>query len=154
MKFFIPTIIVCLVFISCDKDDSDNNNTPTKTELITKSAWKFDDAGADADKNGSIDISFASQLPACLTDNTLTLSAGGSGTVDEGTTKCDPSLPQTTPVTWNFVSNETFLNLGGGGLLGITGQFKIVTLTDANLALSKDTTFQGLQSSFVIKLKH
>ena len=153
MKFFIPTIIACLVFIACDKDDSDDNNTPTKTELITKSAWKFDDAGADADKNGSIDVSFASQLPACQTDNTLTLSTGGTGTVDEGTTKCDPSLPQTIPVTWGFASNETLLNLGGGGLLGITGQFKIVTLTDGNLALSKDTSLLGFQS-FVIKLKH
>jgi hypothetical protein len=153
MKCFILTMAVCFAFISCDKDSSDNNS-PTKTELITKAAWKFEDAGADADKNGTIDISLTSQLPTCLTDNTLTLSGGGSGTVDEGASKCDPSLPQSTAVTWSFASNETFLNLGGSGLLGITGQFKIVTLTDVNLALSKDTTLQGFQSSFVIKLKH
>ncbi|HEU4634279.1 MAG TPA: hypothetical protein VFS22_09855 [Flavisolibacter sp.] len=153
MKLFILAMAVCIVFISCDKDSSDNNG-PTKTELITKASWKFEDAGADATKDGSIDISFASQLPTCLTDNTLTLSAGGSGTVDEGTSKCDPSIPQSTAVTWSFANNESFLNLGGGGLLGITGQFKIVTLTDASLALSKDTTLQGLQSSFIIKLKH
>jgi hypothetical protein len=151
MKYFILTIAVCFVFGACEKDSSDS---PTKTELITKSAWKFDDAGADADKNGTVDISFASQLPSCLTDNSLTLSADGSGMVDEGAAKCDLSLPQTTAVTWSFSNNETSLNLGGSGLLGITGQFKIVTLNDANLALSKDTTFQGFQSSFVIKLKH
>ena len=153
MKFFILTMTVCFVFISCDKDSTDDN-TPTKTELITRSAWKFEDAGADANKDGTIDISLASQLPACLTDNTLSFSAGGGGTVDEGADKCDPSLPQSTPITWSFAGNETLLNLGGGGLLGITGQFKIVTLTEVNLALSKDTTLQGFQSSFVIKLKH
>jgi hypothetical protein len=153
MKLYILTMAVCFAFLSCDKDSPDDDGA-TKTELITSSAWKFEDAGADPDKNGSIDISLASQLPACLTDNTLTLSAGGSGTVDEGAAKCDPSVPQSTPVTWSFAGNETLLNIGGGGLLGITGQFKIVTLTSANLALSKDTTLQGLQSSFVIRLKH
>jgi hypothetical protein len=152
MKHFILVTSISFVFLSCKKDDS-SSNAQTKTDLITKSSWKYEDAGADADRNGTIDISLSSQIPSCLKDNILTLTANGSGTVDEGADVC-ASVPQTTPVTWSFDNNETYLNLGGGGLLGITGQFKIVTLNDVNLALSKDTTLQGLQSSFVIKLKH
>lgn len=152
MKYIIIASVICLGFLSCEKDDS--NNTPTKTALITQSAWKYDDAGADLDKNGSIDFSFTSQIPPCVTDNTLTLRTDGTGTVDEGATKCDASDPQTTAVTWSFANNETTLNLGGGGLLGISGQMKIVTLDQTNLTLSKDTTYQGTQVAFVLKLKH
>ena len=148
-------MIASAVLVSCSKDeDTNNNGGASNTDVISSSAWKFDDAGADADKNGTIDISFASQIDACLKDNTLTLSAVGGGTVDEGPTKCDPQLPQTSPVSWSFSNNETSLILGGSGLIGITGQFKIVTLNNTNLALAKDTVFMGNQASFVVKLKH
>jgi hypothetical protein len=155
MKNALLTMIASAFLVSCSKDDDTNNNGgASNTDVISSSAWKFDDAGADADKNGTIDISFASDIDACLKDNTLTLSANGSGTVDEGATKCDPQLPQTSPVSWSFSSNETSLVLGGSGLIGITGQFKIVTLNNTNLALAKDTVILGNQASFVVKLKH
>jgi hypothetical protein len=152
MKYFIFVSVICLGFLSCKKDSSSSG--PSKTELITQSSWKYDDAGADLDKNGTVDFSFTSQIPACVIDNTLTLQTGGTGTVDEGATKCDPSTPQTAAITWGFTNNETSLNLGGGGLLGISGQFKIVTLDQNNLSLSRDTTYQGAQVAFVLKLKH
>ncbi len=153
MKNAILTICVCFLFLSCKKDSSDSTGA-SKTELITKSSWKYDDAGADLDKNGGIDISATSQLQPCQTDNTLTLNSTGTGTVDEGATKCDAATPQSLPVTWNFSNNESSLVLGGGGLLGISGQFKIVTLTETALAFSKDTTYLGAPVSFLIKLKH
>lgn len=152
MKYYILALSSCLIFFACKKDSS--STTTTKTELISKTSWKYDDAGADADKNGTIDFSLTSQIPTCLTDNTLTLSANGSGLVDEGTTKCDPSSPQTTPVTWSFANNETYLNIGGSGIIGIGGQFKIVTLDQTTLSLSKDTTYQGVPMAMVIKFKH
>lgn len=157
MKFYIfttaLTLTASLLLFSCKKDSATTTN-PTKTELITRAAWKYDDAGADADKNGTIDISLTSQIPSCSTDNFLTLSANGTGTVDEGPTKCDPSAPQTTPLTWSFASNEGFLNLGGSGIIGIGGQFKIITLDQTTLTLSKDTTYQGVPMAMVVKLKH
>jgi len=141
MKYsFLTCLSFCLCLLSCDKGDS-KSSEPTKTELITKSAWKYDNAGIDLDKNGVIDIPPpAGTLEACATDNFLTLTANGQGTVDEGPTKCDAGFPQSAPVTWTFSSSETVLNLGGGGVLGINGQFKILELSDIKLSLSKDTT--------------
>lgn len=152
MKFGIVAILISsVVFFSCKKNTV---TVATKTELITKGAWKYDDAGADLDKNGTIELSISAQLKPCMMDNTISFSANGTGTVDEGALKCDAASPQTLPVTWSFSNNENSLNLGGAGVLGIGGQFKIVTLTETQLSLSKDTTYQGAPVAFVVQLKH
>jgi hypothetical protein len=133
-----------------------NDNTPavdTKTTQITAASWKYDNAGVDADRNGTIDSPLPVALPACLRDNTLTLSTNGTGTVDEGASKCDPAAPQTTPATWSFANNQTVLNLGGSGI-GVSGQLKIIELSATNLTLSKDTTVIGFPVAIIVQLKH
>jgi len=161
MKFFFmkyPLLIClsfCFAFLGCQKDNS-KSSAPTKTELITKSSWKYDNAGIDLDRNGVIDIPPpAGTLEACDTDNFLLLAANGTGTVDEGPTKCVAGFPQSAPLTWSFSSNETVLNLNGGGVLGINGQFKILELTDIKLSLSKDTTIPFFGPvALIANLKH
>jgi len=145
----------CFAFLGCQKDNS-KSSAPTKTELITKSSWKYDNAGIDLDRNGVIDIPPpAGTLEACDTDNFLLLAANGTGTVDEGPTKCVAGFPQSAPLTWSFSSNETVLNLNGGGVLGINGQFKILELTDIKLSLSKDTTIPFVGPvALIANLKH
>src|SRR4051794_39673905 len=59
MKYTLSTIALILL-ISCGKDKNNNQpQQPTKTELITKSSWKYESGGVDQDKNGTFDISFA-----------------------------------------------------------------------------------------------
>ena len=156
MKYsLLICLFFCFAFLGCQKDNSKSSG-PSKTDLITKSSWKYDNAGIDIDKNGSIDFPLpAGTLEACDTDNFLLLAANGTGTVDEGPTKCDAGFPQTVPLTWSFGTNETVLSLSGGGVLGINGQFKILELTDIKLSLSKDTTipFFG-PGAIVANLKH
>ena len=48
-------VILVMVIASCQKDDNTQTLPPTKTELISSSTWRFDTAGIDADKNGSMD---------------------------------------------------------------------------------------------------
>ncbi|HJW16010.1 MAG TPA: hypothetical protein VJ499_02770 [Flavisolibacter sp.] len=151
MKFLILTICFSLFLFSCKKDST---TSATKTDLITKAAWKFQDAGADMDKNGTIDFSISSQLQDCEKDNTLMLHTDGTGILDEGATKCDPSDPQSSNVNWSFSNNESFLNFTGAGILGISGQFKILSLTETALSFSKDTTLNGTAISLLIQLKH
>ncbi|MFN2438954.1 MAG: hypothetical protein ABR503_07120 [Chitinophagaceae bacterium] len=145
----------CLAFLGCQKDNS-GSSAPTKTELITKSSWKYDNAGIDIDKNGVIDIPPpAGTLEACATDNFLLLASNGTGNVDEGPTKCNAGSPQSVALTWSFANNETALNLNGGGVLGINGQFKILELTDIKLSLSKDTTIPFFGPvALIANLKH
>lgn len=155
MKYTILTIAICFAFASCSKDSSENNG-PTKTELLTSSAWKYESGGADINKDGSIDLTLETlgTIPPCILDNSATFNADGTGINDEGATKCDPSLPQTTSFTWSFANNETALNISGNGFAGISGQFKITTLTSTRLTIAKDTSLNNLSGTLIVNLKH
>lgn len=149
--------LTALVFSGCDKDDDDDqNNGNQNTTLLTQQTWRFDNAGFDADKNGTIELPLpAGTLQPCLTDNTATFTANGTGTIDEGPTKCDPALPQTTPFNWSFANGETMLNLSGSVIPGTNGgQFKINTLSSTQLSLSKDTVLLGQSIALVANFKH
>jgi hypothetical protein len=137
------TAVVCLT--ACSKS-SDNSNTKTKTELITQSSWKFDNA-----KVGGIDVS--AFLQPCQKDNVIVFASAGTGTLDEGATRCSQNDPQTIAFTWNFANNDTLhvstvLFTGGGS------DFKIVTLNDAQLILSQDITVSGSKQNAVVTFKH
>lgn len=159
MKIF-PSIL-CITFfglllISCSKKSGPQQpDPPTKTELITTSAWKLEDAGFDQDKNGTIEISAMGALWSCQIDNTLSFKTNNSGITDEGATKCNPTDPQTTNFNWSFADAEANINVSGSVLAQINGKSKVVTLTTTNLTLARDTTITGLGSGWVVvKLKH
>jgi hypothetical protein len=150
MKYLSLLTLAALVFAGCDKDD----NEPTKTELLTSSAWQYDNGGVDQDRNGTVDVSFAGVLPACVLDNKATFNANGSGVGDEGSTKCQTTDPQTTPFNWAFTNNEQNIQMNGTGLFGIGGNFKVTALTSSQLGLQKDTTISGFTVSMIVNLKH
>ena len=156
-KNFLPVLALTLL-TACDKNDSDTDtDTPDpKTTLITSGAWKYETSGIDVDRNGSLDAPLPVALPACAIDNSFTLAPNGTGSVDEGATKCDPSLPQTSAATWSFADNQTTLNLNGSGLFGVGGKFKLLELTATRLTLSKDTTAPGLPITvgLIVQFKH
>lgn len=127
-----------LILGSCQKDDSTNTTTKTKTELITLKAWKYNDAKIDADNNGTGDQAIpAGVIEPCQTDNAITFTTNGSGTVDEGPTKCDATDPQSIPFTWSFTNNETTLNFSSPLFAGFGGDFKIISLTETELVISQ-----------------
>ena len=153
-KLFTIAILSSILFFACKKKDSDSSGS-NKTTLLTQSSWKFDNAGLDPDKNGTIDFDLSSQFGPCLTDNTISFSTNGSGVVDESATKCNSSDPQTLAFTWNFASNETLININGSAIAGKGGQYKIVALSNTQLSLSKDTTAPIVgATTFLVNLKH
>jgi hypothetical protein len=145
-------VLLSVLFVSCDKKD--NDDAPTKTELMTSSSWKYENAGLDTDRNGTIEISADGNVPACLKDNLISFSANGTGTVAESTNVC-PGAAASTAITWSFSNNEQNLTLGGGGIAGISGTFKLLALNTTTLSLGRDTTvplFGTVQ--LIINLKH
>jgi hypothetical protein len=143
----IVLLLACAFFMACKKDSDNNSNTgKTKTELITSSTWKFDNA-----KIGTTDIS--GFFDDCEKDNTVTFVSNGTGTADEGATKCDDSDPQTTPFNWNFENNETSIHTTTPLFPG-TGDFKLNALSETQLAVARDTVILGITQSIVITLKH
>ena len=133
-KLILATVLcfTTLLFTNCDKNDDPPPPPPTKTELITKSSWKFSSA-----KASGIDVT--AQIPACFKDNTITfVASGGTGTISEGANVCAPPAPAS--FTWSFQSSETQLNLNTPLITGGSGLFTIVKLDAVNLVVSQNMT--------------
>ena len=133
-KLIVATVLSfnTLFFTNCDKnDDPPAPPPPTKTELITKSSWKFSSA-----KAGGFDVT--AQIPACFKDNTITFVSTGTGTISEGAVACSPAAPAT--FTWSFQNSETQINLNTPLISGGSGLFTIVKLDAVNLVVSQNMT--------------
>jgi len=125
-------IALALIFISgCGKDKDDPAPAKTKTELISTGTWKFSSA-----KAGTTDVS--GFLQVCQKDNIYTFVASGTGTINEGTTKCNAGDPQTSPFTWNFASGETILHISTTLFTGGGNDFTLVSLTETELVGSQN----------------
>jgi hypothetical protein len=114
------------LFFSCGKDETPPK---TKTQLQTQGSWKFSSAtanGADA----------SNYLQACQKDNIYTFQAALTGSVDEGTSKCNASDPQTVPFTWNFASSETVLHVSTTLFQGTSNYMTIEALTETQLIVT------------------
>jgi len=144
IPFFLSTIIL---FTACSKDSGNNNKPKTNTDLLVQSSWKFDNATVSG-----TDVS--SLIQGCQKDNTLTFAAGGTGTLDEGATKCSSNDPQSSPFTWSFATNETVLHVSATLFTGGSSDFNIVTLNDTQLVLSQNIEIGGSSQNAIMSFKH
>lgn len=151
-----PKIIVllcCISSIACSK----SSTKKSKTELISSSTWKYSQAGLDNNGDGTIDVAAPSSLvEACVIDNTVTFKSDKSGIVDEGATKCATTDPQTTPFTWALSADESTITFSGAIIAGISGDAKIIEVSDSRFVLSKPLTVSGfpLPVPIVVILVH
>ena len=143
----LAVALSAILFFACKKS-SDNNSNPskTKTDLITASLWRFDNA-----KLAGVDVS--GYFDDCEKDNTVTFVSNGTGTVDEGATKCNAADPQTVSFNWAFENNESSIHTSTPLFPG-TGDFTLSTLNDTQLAVSRDTVILGITQTLTINLKH
>ncbi len=131
--FLIPVfILVLFVASSCGKED-DPIVVKTKTQLLSQGTWKFKSAtfaGSDV----------SSSIQSCQRDNILAFVSTGTGSADEGLTKCNMSDPQTNPFAWNFQSGETILFISTTLFTGGSSTFDLITLTETELVVSQGIT--------------
>jgi hypothetical protein len=145
-KFILAFLSTIILFTACSKD-SDNNKPKTNTDLLVQGSWKFDNVTV----NGA-DVS--SLVQGCQKDNTLTFAAGGTGTLDEGATKCSSNDPQSSPFTWSFATNETVLHVSATLFTGGSSDFNIVTLNETQLILSQNIDISGTSQNAIVSFKH
>lgn len=152
MKPFVLAAAVCLLafsFTACKKSKS-----KTRTDLITQSSWKYQDAGLDINRDGTVDAPIpAGFLQACDLDNTITFKSDGTGTADEGSLKCDPTSPQTSNFTWSFKDNEQVITLSNSLFGGLNGDVKVKNINDNQLELHKEVNMTAIVNVIVF-LKH
>jgi hypothetical protein len=136
-------LLIAFAAFSCSKKEA----TKTNLEYLTQAIWKWQDAGFDSDKNGSIDATDP-DIDDCEKDNTLDFNTDGSGTADEGGSKCDQDDEQTVPFTWVFKTNETQIEYKGN-------VFNILSLNDTQIKVYQDLDMGGgMMFRYVVIMKH
>lgn len=129
MKNLVILAAALFLVAGCDKKNGPKSNT----QLLAQANWKFSAATmGGADVSGSID--------ACYKDNILTFNENGTGTADEGATKCNPGDPQSYAITWNFLGGETQIKILPVLFPGGSDTYTIVTLSETQLVLSQVMT--------------
>lgn len=145
---FVFSFSVAALLFSCQKDATDNpNQSQTKAQLLTSASWKFSMATVNA-----TDVS--GLLQTCQKDNILSFQANGSGSLDEGNSKCNSGDAQTNPFTWNFASNETVLHISTVLFTGGSSDFSIVSLSAASLVVSQNITVSNSTQNAVVTFVH
>jgi hypothetical protein len=153
MKKHYFILSLCLVAVlsiltGCDKKKDDPPAPKTKTELISQSAWKFDNA-----KAGGTDIS-ANPMLTCYKDNTMTFSSNLTGTISEGAAVCATPAPAT--FTWSFQTSETILNISAIIFPGGSSNFTLTSVNETNLVIAQDVTIPPMPTpvNVVLTFKH
>jgi hypothetical protein len=139
-------ILSSFLLSSCGKDN-EVVLPPTNTELLASSSWKFSAATV-----GGSDVS--AFLQDCQKDNTLLFAVTGTGTADEGITKCNVADPQTTPFTWNYNSVETALHISAILFTGGSSDFTLESLSATQLVVSQIITVGGTPQNAVVTFVH
>ena len=126
---------------SCEKDD-DDNTAKTKTELLTTGSWKrtalISNTAYDWYGDGTFATDVLSAMKPCEKDNLDTYRNNGTGDVNEGTTKCAPTDPQTWTFNWAFANNETKIVFDG------FDEYILVELTATTLKLRSTFVENGV----------
>jgi hypothetical protein len=132
LSYTAIALVSCFIIASCSRD-AVNDNTDSNTAKISQGSWTFKSA-----ESAGIDVSNdVAYFDPCQKDNVFDFSASGTGTMSEGSTKCDPSDPNAVPFTWNFQNGETKLAVSinffsHGSLL-----FDVVSLNANEMILSQ-----------------
>jgi hypothetical protein len=149
MKNLTLSAIACgiLVFAACSKTEekpsTNTNTTKSKKDLVVDGKWKWTDLAFVMNIGGKDSLINAwSEVDQCDRDDIMSFTSDGKGTIDEGSTKCDPSDPQIENITWEMLDNETKVKVTTPDE---TSVLTIVELT-ATKAVYKQRMFTGSDS--------
>ncbi|MDP4150395.1 MAG: lipocalin family protein [Bacteroidota bacterium] len=146
------SLVLSLAFVACSKSSSSTGgNTNADSVNISKAAWKLSTSGFNLSGGATVTIVDTSVKP-CQKDNTYSFNANGSGTMDEGATKCNVSDPQTQPFTWSFSARDTVLHIHSNTILN--GDLNIYTLSATSFVVFKDTSFLSQPIRYVVIMQH
>jgi hypothetical protein len=149
---FVFSLVLALAFLGCSKSSSSTGgNTNADSVNISKAPWKLNSSGFNLSGGATVTIVDTTVKP-CQKDNTYSFNANGSGTMDEGATKCSVSDPQTQPFTWSFSAKDTLLHIHSNTILN--GDLNIYTLSATSFVVYKDTSFLSQPIRYVVIMQH
>jgi hypothetical protein len=114
--------------------------------MLTYSYWKPLAEGFDTNYDGTIDLDDTPTLP-CVLDNHTYFYKDGTGSFNQGATKCNPGHDQERSFKWFFVSGDSVINID-------QQEYKILSLTANNLIICYEDIFTLAPNSYVLKFMH
>jgi hypothetical protein len=147
-------VVSFLAFQGCKDDEETATITPvakTKTELISVSPWILSastvNPGFD-DGEGNLITDLFSMNEPCDNDDEIIFMADGTGSENEGATKCDPDGEQELGTfAWSFNATETEIR-AFGDTLGIS------ELSETKMILTTILTEDGLSNTITVTFEH
>lgn len=134
---FLP-LLLAVALTACKKEEAPA--PPSNTELLTAKNWRltaYTNTVISTSGNTTTDL-YAAE-PPCARDNFMTYKPDKTLAFDEGPTKCNPLVQQTTSLSWAWQDDETTLahiaytNPGTGPTGVATFKYQVVELTASTL---------------------
>lgn len=152
---FLSIVLVgsFLAFQGC-KDDDGATTTPaakTKTELLSVSPWILSASTVNPgipDGEGNLITDLFSMSEPCDNDDEIIFMADGTGSENEGATKCDPQGEQELGAfTWSFNATETEIRAFGDTL-------SLSELSETKMILTTILTEDGFSGTITATFEH
>jgi hypothetical protein len=142
-----------LVFTNCKKDKKDPEPEPvvvppTNSEKLTNKNFRLTASTVDPAFNDGTTLitDVYAQMDACEKDDILRFNTNGTGTNDEGATKCDPDDPQTESFNWVFSTDEKVITVTPTG--GTPYSFTVLINDGTTLKVTETMTLGGTKYTF------
>ena len=108
---------IALASTSCElfEKDDDKDNDNVKNKIV--GTWQLKSLTSDPaiDWFGTPVTNVFAQLPACVKDDLVIIQSNNTYLEDEGTSKCQPSAPQTVVGTWALNPAQTVISVSRDG---------------------------------------
>ena len=152
-KLLLAFTAVTLLFSACKKDDDGGSG---KKSILTSGKWLITSSSSIVQfpsPIGNQTVDLLATFPACQQDNLYIFNQDGTGTTDEGATKCSSSDPQQkTAGSWALINNDTQLTVSDGSGTSVTAD--IQTLDNTTLMIKYVTVANGITSTTVTTYAH
>ena len=140
MRNVFLLLLLAGALTACKKEEA--TPPPSKTDLLTAKNWRLTAYTTTAiSTSGNTTTDMYAAEPPCSRDNFMTFKQDKTLVFDEGPTKCNPAVQQTTSIPWAWQDDETTLaytisTTSGTGQTGIaTFKYQVVELTANSLHL-------------------
>jgi len=145
-KRTILALSVSLSLAGCKGHDSSSRDL----ELLTGTPWKYEKAGFASDDDGVFDA-LDPRIAGGEKDNTIIFRTDGTGSLVEGKIRSrstdKPLESRSFPFIWSFQNNDSTMYFQDQ-------YYKVRALTNKRLEIYADQKLGGMNTRYVIVLKH
>lgn len=138
----ILALSVSLSLVGCGTHDPSSRDV----ELLTGTPWKYEKAGFDSDDDGVFDA-LDPRIAGSDKDNTIIFRTDGTGSLVENKIRGKASEPRSLPFMWSFQNNDSTIYFEDQ-------YYKVRALTNQRLEIYADQKLGGMNTRYVIVLKH